>query len=127
MPDALSQLVDALIASTVAGEVDWEQADSRGRAFIARRASGTVTLSGAPSQTLLGPGTTVKLVVKDAAGKTVEEHEAAPPDPLSGAGLLSGGLRSVNSDVLSLYERVHEQITQAKATMRSLASEFTPK
>jgi hypothetical protein len=37
-------------------------------------------------------------------------------------GMFSG---SVDAEVIALYSQVHEQVTKAKATMRTLAGEFT--
>jgi hypothetical protein len=130
--DPLTDLVAALKQGTVSGNISWEQVNTAATAFIAKRASGTVTLegSGGPSMMgssgLLGAQLTVKLVVKDAAGKRVEEHNAATPNPLTGGisaslGMLSG---SADTEVIALYSQVHEQVTRAKATMRTLAGEF---
>jgi hypothetical protein len=131
--DPLTDLVGALKQGTVNGNITWEQANTAGTAFIAKRPGGTVTLegSGGPSMMggsgLLGAQLSVKLVVKDPTGKKVEEHNAATPDPFTtggitaSLGMLSG---SVDVEVIALYSQVHEQVMKAKATMRTLAGEF---
>jgi hypothetical protein len=131
--DPLTDLVAALKQGTASGNISWEQANTAGTAFIAKRPSGTVTLegSGGPSMMassgLFGAQLSVKLVVKDPTGKKVEEHNAATPSPLTGGitaslGMFSG---SVDAEVIALYSQVHEQVTKAQATMRTLAGEFT--
>jgi hypothetical protein len=131
--DPLTDLVAALKQGTANGNISWEQANTAGTAFIAKRPGGTVTLegSGGPSMMgsrgLFGAQLSVKLVVKDPTGKKVEEHNAATPNPLTGGlsaslGMVAG---SVDVEAIALYSQVHEQVTKAKATMRTLAEEFT--
>jgi hypothetical protein len=129
--DPLSELVDALRLGTAKGSIEWAQADSRGSAFIAKRPSGTVTLQGQQGQGLgglaAGSGTKVRLVVKDAAGKTVEQYDAVDPGPLA---LAIGGIGAAmgrtapDSTLVALWWEVREQLTKAMSTMRALAKEF---
>jgi hypothetical protein len=131
--DPLTHLVAALKQGTVSGHISWEQANTAGTAFIAKRPSGTVTLEGSGGPSMMessspfGAQLSVKLAVKDATGKKVEEHNAATPDPLTGGLTASLGVfrDSVDAEVIALYFQVHEQVTKAKATMRTLAGEFT--
>jgi hypothetical protein len=123
--DPLTQLVDALLAGSDAGTVAWEQADSRGRTFIARGSGGTVRLTGVSSPTLFGQGLTVKLAIQDGAGKTIEEYEA-PSSPLGEAGGIGLNI-GIDRGLQTLYRQVREQITRANETMASLAGEFAPK
>jgi hypothetical protein len=132
--DPLTDLIAALKRGTASGNIRWEQANTAGTAFIAKRPSGTVTLEGSDGPSAMGSSNpfggqlSVKLVVKDATGKRVEEHNAATPDPLTAGittslGVFSGS--SVDAEAITLYFQVHEQVTKAKATMRTLAGEFT--
>jgi hypothetical protein len=128
--DPLSDLVDALQEGTKSKAIQWEQADARGTSFIARRPSGTVTLAGAQGgiPALGATSAKVRLVVKDAAGKTVEQYDAIEPTALA---LAVGGIGAVinrgatpDSRLVSLWWEVREQLTKAQSTMRKLAKEF---
>src|ERR1700722_531369 len=128
--DPLSDLIDALRQGTGDKSLQWEQADSYGSAFIARRSSGTVTLQGRQPGHGLGIGTsaTVRLVVKDAAGKTIEQYDAveASPFTLAASGLSAAmmGKASPDARLVALWWDVREQLTKARSTMRALAKEF---
>ncbi|HWX97210.1 MAG TPA: hypothetical protein VNZ01_10210 [Solirubrobacteraceae bacterium] len=129
--DPLSELVDALQAGTASKAIQWEQADARGSAFIARRPSGTVTLEGQRGRSPVGAlaiePATVRLVVKDATGKTVEQYDAVEQSALA---LAVGGIGAMmkgatpDSRLVSLWWEVREQLTKAESTMRKLAKEF---
>lgn len=122
--DPVYDLLGAMIAGTKAGTVAWEQGDSRARVFIAKTDDGTVTLTGSPARSLFGGNTvTVTLAVKNAQGKTIEEYETPPPDPI-GAVVGIGAPAAIDRRVLELYEVVREQVTEAAATMRRLAAQF---
>lgn len=128
--DPLSDLIDALRQGTGDKSIKWEQADSHGSAFIARRSSGTVTLQGRhPVQGLgIGASATVRLVVKDAAGKTIEQYDAVEASPLtlaaSGLGAAMMGKISPDARLVALWWDVREQLTKARSTMRALTKEF---
>lgn len=125
--DPLAQLVQALLDGTKADTVEWEQADARGRSFIAKGSDGTVTLSGVPTDTIIGPIVTARLVVKNAAGRTIEEYDTAPP---TATGALTQAMLTphnrIESKVRALFELVKERMTKANATMTRLAKEFEP-
>lgn len=115
-PQALDNLVDALVRGTRSGAISWKRADASGHAFIAKRQSGTVTLHG------YGPLSAgdLRLIVKDRTGKTVDEVVTSPV-----GGNLSRAMTGIaQPQLLSLYESVREQVTQADSTVRSLTEEF---
>ena len=125
--DSLKQLVEALFDGTQADSVIWEPADSRSRAFIAKGADGTVTIAGIPTDTVIGPIATVTLIVKNDAGRTIEQYDTpAPPAMGALAQAMVMPSNSIESKVRALYEVAKEQSTRAKATMESLANEFSP-
>lgn len=69
----------------------------------------------------------VTLVVKDAAGKTVERYDAVEPSPLAFAVGGFGGMMAQappDSNLIGLWWEVREQLTKAESTMRALADEF---
>ncbi len=126
--DPLYELIQALRRGTRNGAIDWETADAKGNDFIARRDSGTVTLRGRRLGNPLTPEPAVTLVVKDAAGKTIENYEAAPQTNSAltlGAAFAAFG--SPDADLRALYWDVKEQAVKARSTMNALAKEFQQK
>jgi hypothetical protein len=124
--DPLNDLVQALHRGTISGAIAWDTADANGNDFIASRESGTVTLRGRRlSNPLTGPNPAVTLIVKDAAGKTIETYEAVPEQNALGSiiGAMSS-LRSPDADLRRLYWDVKEQAIKARSTMNALAKEF---
>jgi hypothetical protein len=127
--DPLYDLVLALRSGTRDGAVAWETADANGHDFIARRESGTVTLKGRRMSNLLaGPDPAVTLIVKDAAGKTIETYEATPqPSGLAALSAAMSGHQSPDEQLRNLYWDVKEQAVKARSTMNALAKEFRQK
>jgi hypothetical protein len=126
MNDPRDTLITTLIQGTKAEAIKWEQANAGATAFIARRDSGTVTIRGGVGPLGIGPlasasiwGGSATLVVKDRAGKTVEEIES--PEPLGIGAMLAS---NPAAELIKLYNLVHEQVTRAELTMRELAREF---
>jgi hypothetical protein len=131
MSDPRDTLITALLEGTKGGTIKWEQANARGTAFIAKRPSGTVTIQAAQAADgSLGIGATIgsvgsffgvsaKLVIKDRAGKAVEEIES--PDPTGIGAMLA---HNPAASLPSLYSLVHERVTRAEATMKDLSQEF---
>jgi len=128
MSDPRDTLITALLEGTKGGTIKWEQANARGTAFIAKRPSGTVTIQAADGSLGIGAtigsvgsffGVSAKLVIKDRAGKAVEEIES--PDPTGIGAMLA---HNPAASLPSLYSLVHEQVTRAEATMKDLSQEF---
>jgi hypothetical protein len=126
MSDPRDTLITALLDGTKAEAIKWEQANAGATAFIAKRASGTVTIQGARGQMGIGPiaigsifGGSARLVVKDRAGKTVEEIES--PEPTGIGAMLANNPAAA---LPTLYDLVHEQVTRAEAIMKDLSKEF---
>lgn len=127
MTDPRDTLITALLDGTEAGTIKWEQANTGATAFIAKRPSGTVTIHGARGSlstepisigSLLG-GASAKLIIKNPAGKTLEEIDS--PEPASiGVALANNPAARLPK----LYDLVHEQVTRAEATMKGLSQEF---
>lgn len=124
--DPLSELISALRKGTADRSIEWQQADSYGNTFLARRPSGTVTIKGKQAQlNLVGINISVTLTVKDAEGNTVEKYDAVEPNPvLGGIASAFAFTNTPDSALRSLYAEVREQVTQAESTMRKLSQEF---
>jgi hypothetical protein len=126
--DPLFDLLASLRKGTSDKTIEWQQADSQGDAFIARRPGGTVTLRGTKPTALdlaSAPAVAVTMVVKDAQGATVEKYDAVQTNPLLG-GIVAAmsGASGTDSALRGLYSEVREQVTKAKSTMRRLSKEF---
>jgi len=124
-PDPIDDLVAALVDGTRTGAIHWHPADSRGRAYIAKRNSGTVTLQEGNGRT----GNVLRLIVKDRAGNHVGEVTRpgiATTSALLDAEAAGMPLPSINAQMRlsELYESVRAQAANADSTLRSLASEF---
>ena len=121
---ATHDLVKTLLDGTRAGTIKWEQADSKGRQFIARRSSGTVIVA-APSGLSVGFAgvgiraalSAVSLTVKNSSGDTIEVVDA----PATG---LQPVQLPIARDLVALFDLVRERVTAADSTIRKLNKEF---
>jgi hypothetical protein len=126
-PDAMDELVVTLLEGTRAGTIRWNTADSRGRAFIAKRPSGTVTLS--RGYGLVGTG--FRLMVRDRSGNAVGEvigsesaYESAAKAVMDGLARSAGSNAVARANLNALFIAIQAQLANADSTLRSLASEF---
>jgi hypothetical protein len=118
--EAMKKLVVSLLRGTKNGSIRWQEADSRGLTFIAKRQSGTVTISAASSLVTTSHGR-VHLTVKDSTGRTVDE--------LTSGGMLNplsafSALGDAQTNLHHLYELVRERVTRGASTVNRLADEF---
>jgi hypothetical protein len=123
----IEDLITTLLARTRDGTIRWEQADTRGNKYYARRGSGNVVISG-PGTALVPIGLTpdsqppsVTLDVNDAQNQTVEHVEAKPRNSFFAMTQFDP---PAIRDLMTLYNTVKEQVTQGNATMRALNEEF---
>lgn len=110
-PDPLDPLVKILVEETKQGRVRWEPADPYGSAYIAKRASGTVAISGG----LVG-GNYYTLTVRDKTGTVVDET--------SSMSILSSSLLGSGARLETLWKAVEERVRAGSATVQALVNEF---
>jgi hypothetical protein len=120
MSEPYDELVNVLLTGTQSGAVEWKQADSAGRAFIATRESGTVLIQSPAGQ----PGmlATVTMTIKNAQGDTI--------DTVQSGGMLGGAISTLGGFPMAkgleqLYALVRERETRANATIKALTREFS--
>jgi hypothetical protein len=118
---AIDELVSALLERTEAGSIRWHQADAHGRAFIAKRKSGTVVLRGEPGPAATGP---FRLIVQDRMGNNVDEATTGAVDVDSPLSSYLSGEATAAGQLPALYEAVRAQLTDDDRTVRSLTEEF---
>lgn len=121
---AIDDLISTLLDGTEKGFIVWEQADSRGRSFLTTRGGGTVLIEG-PANLASTPAT-VRLVVKDSEGHTLEEVVGSEGRGVLGAVVQTAMIVEPPAvrAVPKLYAAVKEAVTRSEEKLRRLNREF---
>jgi hypothetical protein len=115
----MDDLVATLHAGTRAGEITWDQADTRGRSFTTERGAGSILLVGPGSE----DSNVYRLTAKDADGRFIDDIAAAQTIP--GISAAMGVLLPAGSRELpALYETVREAVTNRQKKLRALTEDF---